>query len=636
MSLFQTNSIPLKTAIQNNRSDAQVPATGNVAANPLQLLQREATANPFQITGSLHNSGVNPLQLLLNRQRHPVLHSNLAPLPVQRQISVNGKEEVNAEGGINVPGIIVGLNSVRSFVYKEESHREILNQFHKDHRAFASYEKLVEELEQVQLTRLTGKLKRIEQAMVYWMDVEGAEKKYLSALKKKLGDESQALLSQINATEDDSLKEKLKVQRELLKSAYEAEIAKSNALRKNEGELAKGETYIEAQYKQWLATMEEMTGAHSGSSVTPHVYPTRPSKRHDGKPGVYGDVPTAEDQVLGNKRLEVLHGHGSWTRSGPLASGIEQERLPGMTSMKEILERANAIREKAGKAAIAPSFEIAFVGPHGIPSATGRGYEKQPQLKHGAHQDLFDLQETDIAKVEVILDKCKKKDTGNARELAAEFEMLCKKKDPSQKVSESYRKSGRFEQRYVWKDKEHEHLYYVFTRMQGGRKQGESSQLTDIVRSDKHSEMLIPDLRLMSLNPMGQSNVITPSYINELGQLPENVSVSMFEDFKNKPETTETSTSDPRVAKEEANVGLMHRTFSIKLSDAIANRLADLEADDRPVRFFWAACRSELLPSRFDKRMLRGWLDNVAPAMREQLAGERADRLLKKIQAGDE
>jgi hypothetical protein len=64
-------------------------------------------------------------------------------------------------------------------------------------------------------------------------------------------------------------------------------------------------------------------------------------------------------------------------------------------------------------------------------------------------------------------------------------------------------------------------------------------------------------------------------------------------------------------------------TMTARLSDAIVERLSEIELDKRPIRIIWAGCRSEQWRKGFSDKEFLGWIEQAAASRRAALGGKK-------------
>jgi hypothetical protein len=157
-------------------------------------------------------------------------------------------------------------------------------------------------------------------------------------------------------------------------------------------------------------------------------------------------------------------------------------------------------------------------------------------------------------------------------------------------------------------------LYAAFKRIQQDKVVGEAAKYVEILRGNEEANVLFPDMRLSSLTPLTANKdepaTISHRYDQDIKNFPlPNVNTSLYEDFAEKK-------FDDGDNKD--NEGTFQLVTSVKLSDAIATRLAEIDKVEEPIRFFWAACRSEMLPTGFDLTKFEKWIKEAAEVRRNE------------------
>jgi hypothetical protein len=192
---------------------------------------------------------------------------------------------------------------------------------------------------------------------------------------------------------------------------------------------------------------------------------------------------------------------------------------------------------------------------------------------------------------------------------------------------------------YVWKSAEDMQLYEAYQRIQSKKMEGDLAQYSEILHGAEHADVAFPDYRLSSLIPLGGGQPsIGPSYDKDLVGMSKNfknVHLSMYDDIgpgqpgldKMPPERRDVGDTS------RANEGL-HAALSVRLSDAIVHRLAELDDKDASIRFLWAACRSELLPARFSLETFKRWITEGSASLDLAIKGKAEKEGLGEKESG--
>lgn len=471
--------------------------------------------------------------------------------------------------------------------------------------------------ESAEQAELRVRILKLERLLLSWLRPASFEQRELTALRRRIDKELAPQLEAIGNTKDGEEQAGLQKAYELRRDELEAEYRQREQVYAKLKEEApeKLRSRLEEKRLEWIGLMEQLCGTHVGTSAKPKEYSRLASRRHDGLPGLYGRQVT---ERLGDRRLEVLHGHGAWTRSGLLSRAMKPD-LPGVTSLRQIINRANKIRAAANKRLIDPALiELAFTGDHGIPTTDGKSRPHLPNLAKSASSSLFDITPDIVEEVQAMM--AAKSHKGETME--AKIKRLCKEVDPNYKwPPKSYREKRKQEGNPVipdmrWRSDRARHLYDAFMRMQSDQLQGELSDYADLLGGGEHADVPFPDLRLSSLKgALAKESDPEPlggfQFRNSMLGLPfRNVHMSLYENFSRMPkEQREVGNTS------EDNEGAFQLCTSVRLSDAITHKLAELEDTTEQVRFLWSACRSEVLPPTFGEAEFRRWLQQAADAL---------------------
>ena len=416
------------------------------------------------------------------------------------------------------------------------------------------------------------KVLALEEDLMNMVDFEEDERQFLKDIQTHLKGQSKALEAAAQPgyeKEIANLKEQWKQYKERSAGARA-----SNAKRL---------TGISELRTKWMELMEELCGTHfvqhsGGGSGNKGLV-----KRHDAAPGVYGKAPDEQGEQIAHSQVEVLHGHGGWERTGLLSTGILSDEMPGLTSLNEIIERANLIRRSKKLLDLQPDkIDLAFVDDHGSTIMMGK-------VIKGAYPDLMPIPLKLHREVLENLEKAKE------QSMASDdyFDKLCRQAivDPGKKKY-AEKKGEKYIPDYTTTNKE---LLDAYQRVKTGTESGKPAQYVDIIEAERHGNVKFPDSKLGHLMGLDAGEKAMKAAAKAI----PNYKVSTLLDFE----------------------GFDRNTVTIGLSAAVTERLAALRDVDKPVRIVWAACRSEQFPRGFSDQQFLEWIKEAAAKRRA--AGNR-------------
>ncbi len=331
---------------------------------------------------------------------------------------------------------------------------------------------------------------------------------------------------------------------------------------------------------EWMGLMAELCGTHSVPATQSW---TGLAHRHDAQPGNYGRPPTAQDSLVGGRKLEVLFGHGGWYRTGLLSRGLMDPQMPGLTSLGEILDQANAIRRGKQRPELAANkVDLAFVGYHGKTIMMDR-------VREGAGPQLMDVPLELQRRVFQLMDEAHQRHADPDEYVKA----ACSKVTPPS--SRQLRRNPNAEGTFEWTDRP---AWEAYQRIKKGTRTGARADYADILEASAHGSVRFPESKL----------------------------AYAIEHYKSTEAAREAKMPGYRFSTVLDIPGNDER---VDLTTAVVTRLSEIEADDRPVRVVWAACRSEQWPKGFGDQMFLEWLKDAAQARRRHSAPPKlSDKVL--------
>jgi hypothetical protein len=448
------------------------------------------------------------------------------------------------------------------------------------------------------------------------MELLPLEAELLEALKQLRQDVGDPVRAEAAAKRVHEIREQLRAKGKTLNARFTTECAEPLKKLRQIQEKLKGEA--EERRPAWVSLMEQLCGTHLPGAPLPIA--RLPLRRHDPLPGLYGREPTAEDAVVRGRQLEVIHGHGVWYRTGLLTRGLGTSRMPGLVSLRELVERANAYRSSRGTGQLRlADVEFALVTTHGIP-ATGEMVER------GGGPQLMPLSNRLYWEAKRLMAQWKP-----GRQTLESFMLAqCQIPDPGQVIPKEKRlkpgepeRKGMYHQRMVWRPARRardgsleyiggEQIYKAYKRIVAGTDEGEPGRFAEILTGAEHADVLFPD---MGLSYLKGATVTENLFAEETAKLegayrPPGFRLSLWEHFGT------TYEADPHIRDDVRDVGAILQIE--RLSDAIVQRLAEIDIGLRPVRIVWAACRSEQLPRGFNQEMFLEWIREAAEQRRKQ------------------